>query len=95
VQLLGISASNRFSQKTYADSLKLPFPLLSDFPDLKVIRKYGVLKRVGEAKRPMANGSYLLIDKQGIVRGKWTNPHLEVLPSGPFLEMAQELEKKF
>jgi peroxiredoxin len=95
VQLLGISASNRFSQKTYADSLKLPFPLLSDFPDLKVIRKYGVLKRVGEAKRPMANGSYLLIDKQGIVRGKWMNPHLEVLPSGPFLEMAQELEKKF
>lgn len=95
MQLLGISASNRFSQKTYADSLKLPFPLLSDFPDLKVIRKYGVLKRVGEAKRPMANGSYLLIDKQGIVRGKWMNPHLEVLPSGPFLEMAQELEKKF
>lgn len=95
MQLLGISASNRFSQKTYADSLKLPFPLLSDFPDLKVIRKYGVLKRVGEAKQPMANGSYLLIDKQGIVRGKWMNPHLEVLPSGPFLEMAQELEKKF
>ena len=95
MQLLGISASNRFSQKTFADSLKLPFPLLSDFPDLKVIRKYGVLKRVGEAKRPMANGSYLLIDKQGIVRGKWMNPHLEVLPSGPFLEMAQELEKKF
>ena len=94
MQLLGISASNRFSQKTYADSLKLPFPLLSDFPDLKVIRKYGVLKRVGEAKRPMADGSYLLIDKQGIVRGKWMNPHLEVLPSGPFLEMAQELEKK-
>ena len=94
MQLLGISASNRFSQKTYADSLKLPFPLLSDFPDLKVIRKYGVLMRVGEAKRPMADGSYLLIDKQGIVRGKWMNPHLEVLPSDPFLEMAQELEKK-
>ena len=48
MQLLGISASNPFSQKTFADSLKLPYPLLSDYPDLKVIRKYDVLKRVGE-----------------------------------------------
>ena len=95
VQLLGISASNSFSQKTYADSLKLPFPLLSDWPHLRVIRKYGVLMHAGEAKRPMANGSYFLIDKQGIVRGKWMNPHREVLPSDPFLEMARELEKNF
>ena len=37
VQLLGISANHQFSQKTMADSLKLPYPLLSDFPDLKAI----------------------------------------------------------
>ncbi len=43
MQVLGIGASNPFSQKTYADSLKLPYPLLSDYPDLKVIRQYGVL----------------------------------------------------
>ena len=30
VQILGISANNTFSQKTFADSLKLPYPLLSD-----------------------------------------------------------------
>ena len=40
MQLLGISANNPFSQKTFADSLKLPYPLLSDFPDLQVIRSY-------------------------------------------------------
>jgi len=95
VQLVGISASNPFSQKTFADSLKLPYPLLSDFPDLKVIRSYDVLKRVGEAKRPMAKPSFFLIDKQGIIRGKWmvTSP-TEVFPNEPFLEVAQELESK-
>jgi peroxiredoxin len=73
VQLLGISASNPFSQKTFSDSLKLSYPLLSDYRDLKVIRKYGMLMRIGEEKRPMAKPSYFLIDKQGIVRGKWMN----------------------
>jgi peroxiredoxin len=43
VQILGISADNPFAQKTFADSLKLPYPLLSDFPDRKVIRSYGIL----------------------------------------------------
>jgi peroxiredoxin len=93
-QLLGISASNPFSQKTFADSLKLSYPLLSDYPDLEVIRQYGVLKRVGKAKRPTAMGSYFLIDKQGIVRGVWINPPGEVFPSKPFLEVAQGLERK-
>jgi peroxiredoxin len=37
--MLGISADNPFAQKTFADSLKLPYPLLSDFPDLKVVRR--------------------------------------------------------
>ena len=95
MQLLGISASNPFSQKTFADSLKLPYPLLSDYPDLKVIRKYDVLKRVGEAKRPIAKPSYFLIDKQGIVRGKWIQTSSEVFPNEPFIELARELENKF
>lgn len=95
VQLLGISASNPFSQKTFADSLKLPYPLLSDYPDLKVIRKYEVLKRVGEAKQPIAKPSYFLIDKQGIVQGKWIQTSSEVFPNEPFIELARELENKF
>jgi len=95
VQLLGISASNPFSQKTFADSLKLPYPLLSDYPDMKVIRKYGVLIRIGEEKRPMAQPSYFLIDKQGIVRGTWIQTTKDVFPSDAFLKVARELEKKY
>ena len=94
VQLVAISASNPFSQKTFADSLHLSYPLLSDYPDLKVIRQYDVMKHVGEAKRPMAQGTYFLVDKQGIVRGKWINPPKEVFPNDPFLKVARELEEK-
>lgn len=85
VQVLAIGASNPFSQKTFAASLKLPYPLLSDYPDLEVIRKYGVLKYIGEAKRPVARGSYFLIDKQGVVRGKW-------MPKTSFKITEQSLE---
>jgi peroxiredoxin len=95
VQILGIAASNPFSQKTFADSLKLSYPLLSDYPDLKVIRQYGVLTHTGEAKRPVARGSYFLIDKQGIIRGVWMHPEgQDIFPSEPFLEAAQQLEKR-
>jgi peroxiredoxin len=96
VQLLAIGASNPFSQKTFADSMQLPYPLLSDYPDLKVIRQYGMLQYVGEAKRPMAKGAFFLIDKQGIIRGVWM-PHVEegnVFPSDPFLKVARGLEEK-
>ena len=67
IQNLAISANLTFSQQTLAESLKLPFPLLSDFPDRKVIRGYGVLNE----KTMTANRSFFLIDPQGIVRKKW------------------------
>jgi peroxiredoxin len=67
VQVLGLSANATFSQQTFAESLKLPFPLLSDFPDRKTIRAYGVLNE----RAMTANRSFFLIDPQGIVRKKW------------------------
>lgn len=67
VQNLAISANLTFSQQTFAESLKLPFPLLSDFPERKVIRSYGVLNE----KMMTANRSFFLIDPQGIIRRKW------------------------
>ena len=67
VQNLGISANATFSQQTFAESLKLPFPLLSDFPDRKVMRSYGVLNE----KTMAAIRSFFLIDPQGIIRTKW------------------------
>lgn len=65
-QVIGISANAPFSQNTFADFLKLNFPVLSDFPDLKIIDAYGVLNK----ERRLALRSYSIVDKQGIVRYK-------------------------
>jgi len=67
---LGISANATFSQKAFADFFKVNYPLLSDSPDLKVMKAYGVLN---EARR-LANRSYVITDKEGIVRYKNTRP---------------------
>ena len=42
------------------------FPLVSDYPDAKTIEAYGVL----EPTRRLAQRSYFIIDKQGIIRYK-------------------------
>ena len=67
IQNLGISSNLTFSQQTFAESLKLPYPLLSDFPERKVIRSYSVLNE----KAMVANRSFFLIDPQGTIRRKW------------------------
>jgi len=63
---VGVSANVRFSQQAFADFLKLNFPLVSDAPDLKTIDAYGVLV----PERRLAQRSYFIVDKQGIVRFK-------------------------
>ena len=92
MQILGISANNPFSQKTFADSLQLPFPLLSDFPDLKTIRSYGGLSQ--EFSLTIAQRYFFLVDLQGIVRGKWRGTSTDVFPTEPILKVAQELPGK-
>jgi peroxiredoxin len=67
IQNLGISTNLTFSQQTFAESLKLPYPLLSDFPEAKVMRSYGVFNE----KTMLSNRSFFLIDSQGIIRKKW------------------------
>ena len=54
------------SQKAFADSLKLNFPLLSDFPDGKATQAYGVYI----PERKLAQRSWFIIDKQGVIRYK-------------------------
>ena len=92
MQILGISANNPFSQKTFADSLQLPFPLLSDFPDLKTIRSYGGLSQ--EFSLTIAQRYFFLVDLQGIVLGKWRGTSTDVFPTEPILKVAQELPGK-
>lgn len=91
MQILGLSTDIPFSQKTFADSLKLPYPLLSDHPDLRVIHSYDIVQRIGKSDRQFAHRSFFLIDKQGVVRGKWLAGNKEVFPSRPILKRAREL----
>lgn len=92
VQNLAVSVNATFSQQTFAESLKLPYPLLSDFPDRKVIRIYGVLNE----KTMTANRSFFLIDPQGVIRKKWliANPTTTVVYSDTLLREIQEVVGK-
>jgi peroxiredoxin len=100
IQILGISANNPFSQKVQADSLQLPYPLLSD-EAMKVTRAYGVVYGSTGAKidyphneGKIAGRAFFLVDKQGIVRGKWIGEDLAVFPSEVLLKGAQEVAEK-
>jgi peroxiredoxin len=89
VQILAVSADNPFSQQTFAESLKLPYPLLSDFVERKVIRTYGILnEQIMTAIR-----TFFLIDPQGVIRKKWVldNPQTTVVYSGTFLRDIEQI----
>jgi peroxiredoxin len=58
-KVFGISTDNSPSQKAFAQSLNLSFPLLSDFLDRKVSQDYGVYV----AKAGVANRVTFVIDR--------------------------------
>ena len=100
VQILGISANHPFSQKVQADSLQLPYPLPSD-EAMKVTRAYGVMYGSTGAKLDyphmvgrVAGRTFFLVDKQGIVRGKWIGEDLAVFPNEVLLQAAQQVAEK-
>jgi alkyl hydroperoxide reductase subunit AhpC len=66
--------------------------LLSDFPDRKVIRAYGMLNE----RTMTANRSFFLIDPQGTVRRKWIieNGATTVVYSDTLLRDIQEIMGK-
>jgi len=81
---LGISANVRFSQKAFAESLNLNYPLLSDSRGQKVIKAYGVF----DEKRHRARRSYFIVDKQGVIRFK------KIMSSNRKLHPNEELFKE-
>lgn len=100
IQVLGISLDHAYSQAAFAQSLGLPFALLSDFPHGRTVQAFGVGYYEGEAKRLYARPSFFLIDQNGIVRGYWgqrpRNPDEILAPdplfsSEPILEVAQAI----
>jgi peroxiredoxin len=83
-----------------ADSLKLPYPLLSD-RTLEVTKRYGVLygSTPGKLEYPhmagrMAKRAFFLVDRDGVVRGRWIGDDLAVFPSDEILKLARTLARK-
>ncbi len=107
LQILGIAVTNSFSQKTFAASLGLPFPLLSD-SDAKVTRLYaaGSFYKAGTDFTPfmvpgkslrtkkdsiIADQAFFLVDKEGILRGRWLPGNEEAISSKHILNMARAI----
>jgi len=65
----------------------VPYPLLSDFPELKTIRDYGVLA----ANQKDARRAFFLIDRQGVVHKKWLPGDQTVFPSETILAAARAI----
>jgi alkyl hydroperoxide reductase subunit AhpC len=69
--------------------------------DLKVAKAYGVLYGSTGAKVYFpdfagqgAGRAFFLVDKQGIVRGKWIGEDLAIFPNEVLLQGAQQLAEK-
>lgn len=67
--MIGISANAPFSQKAFADFAKINYPLLSDQGG-KVMQSFGVY----DEQRRLAKRSYIIIDKEGVVRYRNIRP---------------------
>jgi glutaredoxin-dependent peroxiredoxin len=71
-RVLGVSVDTFFALKAWADSLKLTFPLLSDF-NKEVIRDYGVVNPDMIGMKNIAKRAVFVIGRDGLVK------HREVL----------------
>jgi peroxiredoxin len=90
-EVLGISANAPFSQKAFADFAKINYPLLSD-RDGKVMQAFGVY----DAGRRVAKRSYVIIDKDGVVRYlnvRPTNSEKDLLSTEELLNNVKKVNK--
>lgn len=67
--MVGISANAPFSQEAFADFAKIAYPLLSDQAG-KVMQAFGVY----DEGRRRAKRSYVIVDKEGVIRYKNIRP---------------------
>ena len=106
VQILGISNDTTFAQQTFSNSLRLKFPLLSDSPKSRVTALYTVggfwkagtkLPMVGgrggtlKRDRILADQAFFLVDKKGILRGRWLPGNEEAFPSKKILDTVRRV----
>jgi thioredoxin-dependent peroxiredoxin len=90
-EVVGISANMPFSQKAFADFAKINYPLLSD-RDGKVMQAYGVY----DEPRRLAKRSYIIVDKEGIVRFldiRPSNSEKDLLSTQQLLDAVKKVNK--
>jgi len=91
-EVLGMSANAIFSQKAFVDFTKVKHPLLSD-RDGKVMQAFNVW----DEKRRLAKRSYILIDKEGVVRfinTRTTNTEKDLLSTETLLDEVKKINKQ-
>lgn len=62
--MLGVSVDTPFAARAFADQLGLTFPLLGEWPNNEVARRYGVYLQ----ERHFAERKTFIIDRDGVVR---------------------------
>ena len=92
--MAGINADSIASNRTWAERLRLPYPLLSD-PEREAAAAFGGLTRIGIAgwKIEFFRRRTVLADRDGLVAAVWDKVHLrghaaEVLRAAQALERA-------
>src|SRR4029450_4255109 len=75
VQVLGIAAEHAFSQRPFADSLDLPYPLLSDHPAVKGIQRSPGLPPPPKVSRPTRASRRIPVPPPAWRHGgRWSSP---------------------
>ncbi len=91
-QVIGISVSDPFSSKAFAEKNRLPFPILSDYKR-EVIKTYGLESPnfAGLNGYTVAKRSIFILDDRGIVRYVWVSDNPAVEPN--YQEIQNVLEQ--
>jgi peroxiredoxin len=79
VEVAAISVDSPYSHRAWAESLDVPYPLLSDF-NREFSEKYGVPLRDMRLLARVAARSAFIVDAEGIVRYVWNQPEGRALP---------------
>jgi mycoredoxin-dependent peroxiredoxin len=90
-EVVGISGNAPFSQKAFADFAKITYPLLSD-RDGKVMQAFGVY----DEPRRVAKRSYVIVDKDGVIRYlniRPTNSEKDLLSTEELLSAVKKVSK--
>ena len=91
-EIIGVSVTDPFSNKAFAEKNRLPFPILSDYKR-EAIKTYGLEfpNFAGLSGYTVAKRSIFILDEQGIVKYIWVSENPAVEPN--YKEIQEVLEK--